>query len=291
MDGIVFNIQRFSTHDGPGVRTVVFLKGCPLRCFWCQNPESQTVKPVLMYREESCVGCGACMSACPEGAARLAGGVSVIDREKCTGCGKCVQSCRGGALTLSGRSVSVDEVMSEIMKDRAYYLNSGGGVTLSGGEATAQSEFSLELLRRCREKYLNTAVETCGFAPADILRSFAPLTDLFLYDIKTVFGDKHLRGTGHGNALILENAKMLAGMGCAMKLRMPLIPGYNDSPEDVLALRKFVETELRLGPESIELLKYNQLGEVKFKRLGRSGRPGLRPQSDDYFDELRRLLD
>ena len=269
---------------------MVFIKGCPLRCQWCQNPESQTVQPVLMYREDSCVGCGACERVCPEGAAKLNAGVSSIDRGKCTGCGRCAELCRGGALTMSGYIAGTDEVMTEIMKDRAYYLNSGGGVTLSGGEATAQSEFALELLKRCREKYLNTAVETCGFAPAETMRRFAPLTDLFLYDIKTVSNDKHLRGTGRGNGLILENARMLAGMGCAMKLRMPLIPGYNDSPEDVLALRKFVETELKLDPQSIELLRYNSLGEVKFRRLGRNDGPSLKPQSDDYFEELKRLL-
>ena len=245
---------------------------------------------MLMFRDSLCVGCGACENVCPEGAARLENGVGSIDRSKCTGCGKCAAGCRSGALTVSGYTASVGEVMSEIMKDRSYYLNSGGGVTLSGGEATAQSEFALELLARCRAKYLNTAVETCGFVSSDTLRRFVPLTDLFLYDIKTVFSDKHLRGTGRGNELILENAKMLAGMGCAMKLRMPLIPGYNDSPEDVLALREFVESELRLGPQVIELLRYNQLGEVKFKRLGRSDGPSLVPQSDDCFESLKRLL-
>lgn len=290
MKGTIFNIQRFSTHDGPGIRTVVFIKGCPLRCRWCQNPESQSAVPVLMQKIENCVGCGRCGSVCPYGAASVENGVCRIDRSKCRGCGECVRVCPGQALTLSGYTVTVDEVMTEILKDRSYYMNSGGGVTLSGGEATAQADFSLALLEGCKEKYINTAVETCGFVSADTLRRFIPLTDLFLYDVKAVSGEKHLAGTGQDNRLIISNLKMLLGEGANVKLRMPLIPGYNDSREDVLALRRLAEKELNIAPDTIELLKYNQLGEVKFERLGRDDRPRMQPQSDEYFQELRSLL-
>lgn len=290
MEGIIFNIQRFSTHDGPGVRTVVFIKGCPLRCWWCQNPESQAIAPVLMYRSDSCIGCGACEQVCPVGAAKIINGTSQIDRKKCTDCGKCAAVCKGDALSISGYSASVDEVMAEILKDRSYYLNSGGGVTLSGGEATAQSDFAIEILSRCKAKYIHTAIETCGFVQTEELKRFIPVTDLFFFDLKAIDSQKHRAGTGHGNELILKNAKMLVEAGCKVIFRMPLIPGYNDSAQDVISLREFVEKELCISCAEVELLKYNQLGEVKFERLGRSDRPSLRPQSDEYFEELKALL-
>lgn len=288
--GTIFNIQRFSTHDGPGIRTVVFIKGCPLRCYWCQNPESQSVSPVLMQKSELCVGCGACALACPNGAVSLREGRCRIDREKCRGCGACAKQCRTQSLVLSGYEATVDEVMEEVMKDRSYYLNSGGGVTLSGGEATAQADFAIELLRACKRKYIHTAVETCGFASQQVMRRFAKVTDLFLYDLKAVGSAKHRRGTGQDNGIIKENARLLASLGKQIVVRMPLIPNYNDKAEDVAALRSFVCQELGLGSDHIELLKYNQLGEVKFERLGREDRPSMQPQSDEYFEELKRLL-
>ena len=290
MKGTIFNIQRFSTHDGPGVRTVVFLKGCPLRCWWCQNPESQSFSPVLMYREDSCVGCGACYKACPNGAVSIIEGVCRINRDLCISCGKCTENCSGGALTMSGYTATTDHVMSEILKDRSYYLNSGGGITLSGGEATAQSDFALDILTQCKKKYIHTAMETCGFIPREVLERFIPVTDLFFYDIKTVDSEKHRLGTGHGNELILSNAKMLVDRSCSVIFRMPLIPGFNDRPEDVLAFRNFLENELQTDCSHAELLKYNQLGEVKFERLGREERPSLSPQSDEYYEELKALL-
>lgn len=289
MKGTIFNIQRFSTHDGPGIRTVVFFKGCPLRCRWCQNPESQSASPVLMQKKESCVGCGRCAAVCPHGAASIEDGVCRIDRSKCRGCGECARVCPVQALTLSGYTITVDEVMTEVLKDRSYYMNSGGGVTLSGGEATAQPDFALEILARSKAKYIGTAVETCGFVSPDVLRRFIPLTDLFLYDVKAVRSEKHLYGTGQSNGLILENLRMLMDGGAHVKLRMPLIPGYNDAREDVLALRRLAE-ELHIPPDTIELLKYNQLGEVKFGRLGRDDGPRMQPQSDEYFQELQSLL-
>lgn len=288
--GIIFNIQRFSTHDGPGIRTVVFIKGCPLRCYWCQNPESQQVGPVLMHKRDLCTGCGSCLSVCPTGAMSLEGGKSAVDRKKCVGCGSCADVCPSQAAVISGYRASVEQVYGEIMKDRSYYMNSGGGVTLSGGEATAQPEFSLELLVRCKKSYLNTAVETCGYAAENVLRKFIPVTDLFLYDIKAVDSKLHEKGTGRGNEIIKSNVKMLLAEGCKVLIRMPLIPGYNDSCGSVLALRSFVTDELHLAPDNIELLKYNPLGEVKFERLGREDIPNMKPQSDEYFEKLKSLL-
>ena len=286
----IFNIQRFSTHDGPGIRTVVFLKGCPLRCFWCQNPESQSAKPVLLQNRDLCTGCGRCVSICPEHAVSIENGASVIDRTRCRGCGTCSLECPANALTLSGRTVTVDEVLAEVLKDRTYYLNTGGGVTLSGGEPLLQQHFARELLKRCQDRGVPTAVETCGHRPQEVFNQMMPVTDLFLYDIKTVDGEKHRRGTGQGNELILANAKFLASSGCELLVRMPLIPGFNDATEDVLQLRRFVEGELHLPAEKIELLKYNPLGEIKFQRLDRVDVPHMQPQSDEYFEQLNALL-
>lgn len=290
MTGTIFNIQRFSTHDGPGVRTVVFFQGCPLRCFWCQNPESQPPRPVLMQRKANCVGCGSCAAVCPHNAARLVDGVSTIDRDACTVCGLCAEACAHEGLTVSGYEVSIDEVMDAVLKDRQHYINSGGGVTLSGGEVTMQADFALELLKRCRSKYINTAIETCGFVRQEVLERFIPLTDLFFYDLKAIDREKHIRGTGQDNEIIKQNAKMLAASGRELRIRMPLIPGFNDNREDVLALRSFVEDELGMESSKIELLKYNQLGEVKYERLDRADKPAMKPQSDEYFEYLKSLL-
>ena len=292
LKGKIFNIQRFSTHDGPGARTTVFLKGCPLRCYWCQNPESHAMEPSLLYNAEMCIGCGRCARACSFNAAEVDIGKAEIDRTLCTGCGECVYTCPTDALSLAGKEMTVNEVVTEILKDRTLYLNSGGGVTLSGGEPLVQHKFSKALLKCCKEKNIHTVIETCGYADLTAIQEIAPYVDLFLYDIKTLNNEKHIEGTKSSNNKIIENATWLARTGNKITLRMPIVPGFNDSAEDVNSLLVFAK-DLALDPTNVDLLKYNALGEVKYKRLGfklEKGQRAISPQSDRHFDYLLSLL-
>lgn len=287
MTGSVFNIQRFSTHDGPGIRTTVFLKGCPLRCFWCQNPESQIIRPVLLVKQDACIGCGRCVEMCPAGACVMVDGKILVDRKKCTICGKCADLCLNSARSVAGYEITPEDVMQIVLRDRAMYRNSGGGMTLSGGEVTAQWQFSLELLRLAKQECLHTAIETCGYCRWDILEQLLEYTDYVMYDIKCVDSERHKYGTGIGNELILENAKKVAQTKEVL-FRMPLIPGYNDMVEYVAAFARFVREETGLGSSHIELLQYNNLGEEKFNRLGRNDeKPTLERQSDEYMAQLQ----
>lgn len=288
--GQVFNIQRFSTHDGPGIRTTVFFKGCPLRCFWCQNPESQDLAPVLLHNREFCVACGGCKAVCESGAVAVDGGFAVFDREKCAACGLCVGQCPAEGLSLAGRTVSTGDVMREILKDRLQYVNSGGGVTLSGGEPAMQPEFALSLLKACRSEGLHTVVETCGFAPWKTFEKFAPYVDIFYWDIKKTDAAGHASGTGFDNVLILENAERMAHTGKDMRFRMPLIPGFNDTDDDVLSLKEFVTTRCGRTGAEIDLLRYNNYGESKFGSLGLE-EPRLVPQAEEDIERLSALLE
>jgi pyruvate formate lyase activating enzyme len=265
--GVVFNIQRYSIHDGPGIRTTVFLKGCPLRCFWCQNPESQKTRPEVFLKKSACLLCGRCVAACPEGASSIVDGICVIDRKKCSGCGTCVEVCSNDARTLMGRWASVDEVMSEVLRDKRFYANSGGGVTLSGGDPTAQPRFALALLQACKAAGLHTAIETCGCTSWRVFSRLLEHVDLVLFDIKHLDSGKHREGTGRPNALILENAARIA-RSKPMRVRVPVIPGFNDSPEAIRAIARFVREEL--GALEIDLLPYNRMGESKYEFLGRA---------------------
>ena len=291
MKGTVFNIQRFSIHDGPGIRTTVFMKGCPIRCFWCQNPESQSMRPELLFDRGICTGCGACASVCPHGANRIAGASATLDRKLCNGCGACVKPCPPAARKLEGKLMTADEVMATVMKDKAIYKTSGGGITLSGGDPTMQPEFALALLRKSRGSGLNTALETCGHTSWDVLKSLLEYTDFLLFDIKTMDSQRHRTGTGHGNELILENAKKASALDLAMTVRSPMIPGFNDSKEDVEAIARFVTSELMLPAGRLSLLRYNKYAEGKYERLDRDNeRPRFEPQPQEYMDELTAIL-
>lgn len=268
--GIIFNMQRFSIHDGPGIRTIVFMKGCPMRCLWCDNPESQETSPQLGFIEQRCKAdtcTKECLGACSFGAITIsAEGKVMTNRVLCQDCGKCSQICYYEARKIVGRFMTVEEVLHEVLKDTSFYRDSGGGVTLSGGEPTMQHEFTCELLKRCKEKALNTAIETCGYTEWEHLQEIIRYVDLVFYDIKHMDPVKHEKFTGVSNKLILENAKkILSFKEKSAVIRIPLIPGYNDSEENIEETARFVS---RSGGEMIELLPYHELGVHKYVQYG-----------------------
>lgn len=263
----VFNIQRFSVHDGPGIRTTVFIKGCPLRCLWCHNPEAYQTKPVIMLNASKCIGCGDCVSACKAGLHSFDEEKHLIDRDKCTLCAECVNACIG-ALTLCGKEMSADEVLAEVIRDRSFYENSGGGMTLSGGEPLAHADFSRELLKGAKEAEISTAVETSGFAPRESLDKIIPYTDLFLFDFKECDEERHRLYTGASGIPILENLRYLDALGKRIVLRCPIIPGYNDRPEHLKAIGTLAE-ELR-SVERVDIEPYHPLGISKSEAIGQA---------------------
>ncbi len=285
--GIVFNIQRYSIHDGPGIRTTVFLKGCPLRCFWCQNPESQKSKVEIFLDRSKCTLCARCVDICGKEAITLLRDSSTIDRDICDGCGKCAEACPNGARSVAGRYISVNEVMNEIIRDAKFYENSGGGVTLSGGDPLSQPNFAFSILQRCKQLGFHTALDTCGYAPWSTMEKLLRYTDLVLFDIKVIDPVKHHETTGKDNRLILSNARRVARLK-PMRVRVPLIPGFNDSFEEVREIVHFVKAEL--GSVNIDFLPYNKMGEVKYYLLDRKYVP-LQPQSDSLIQDLRAIAD
>lgn len=262
--GFVFDIQRFAVHDGDGIRTLVFLKGCPLSCTWCQNPESMSREPELWTIDHRCIRCRACIDNCAADALSGTDGI-VIDRNTCTLCGKCVATCYAGAMNVVGRYLTVDELFDAIDRDRPFYETSGGGVTFSGGEPTLQPEFLQAMLIKCKEQGLSTAIETCGLASWDTLSGLLEYLDLVMIDIKHMDPAEHKKYTGASNEPILNNIRNMDTAGTRMRIRMPLIPGINDSDANVRATAAFLSTLHHM--ERFDLLPYHRLGEPKWEQL------------------------
>lgn len=286
LEGMVFNIQRYSIHDGPGIRTTVFFKGCPLKCFWCQNPESQNESPEILLYRDKCTSCGKCVAVCPTGASSLWEQSSTIDRSKCAGCGKCAGVCPNSARKLVGKPMTVEQVMREVLKDRKFYDNSRGGVTLSGGEPTVQSNFALKILQSSKEAGLNTVLDTCGYTRWSNIEKLLGYTDLVFYDIKHMNPRRHREGTGRDNSLILANAKRVAKVR-PMIVRVPLIPGFNDSFEEVRGIARFVKAEL--NSTSVQLLPYNKFAEGKYEHIGKTSTP-MENRSEEYIRALEEVV-
>jgi len=285
MTGRIFDIQRFSVHDGPGIRTTVFLSGCNLRCFWCHNPESHETERRLQYVEAKCVGCGKCAAACPNGCHRFDGNERAIDRPSCVSCGVCASVCWSGALTMTSRTEESGRVLGIVALDKPFYKNKGG-MTVSGGEPLLQPEFTEELLRGAKEKGIHTAVDTAGNAPFPVFERLLPFTDLFLYDIKVMDETAHIRSTGSGNRVILENLMSLSEAGAEILVRIPVIPGVNDSMENMEETAEFL-TCLKRGVRGAELLNFHPLGGGKYGPLGmKYEAEGMKPLSAERMKEL-----
>jgi pyruvate formate lyase activating enzyme len=268
MHGIVTNIQRFSIHDGPGIRTTVFLKGCNLRCFWCHNPEDIKPQPEIQFFPERCIACAACMNACPNDAHRVEAENHLYMRERCDACGVCVESCYAGGVVRVGEERSVDQVMDEVRPDRPFYTSSGGGVTLSGGEPLLQIDFARALLDRCRAEGMHTAIETAANFPWERVAAILPVVDLIMMDIKSMDSARHREVTGAPNERILANAARLGREPQPIIIRTPIIPGVNDTVADVTAIAAFVAHMPNLC--YYELLPYHPMAQSKYASLGLS---------------------
>ncbi len=267
MIGTIFDIKRYSLHDGPGIRTTVFLKGCPLSCAWCHNPESQECSPAYLYRADVCLQCWRCVGRCPQGALSVGVPKGVVrDAARCVTCGGCAELCPSEATTRVGRVVAAAALVDEIVKDRMFFDESGGGVTFSGGEPLSQPAFLKEMLARCREAGLHSAVDTSGFAPRQVMLEIAQRADLILYDVKLIDAELHQRFTGVPNAEILENLRMLSAEGVRLEIRMPMIPGITDTLENLEAAAAYI-CSLPMRP-AVRLLAHHHAAMSKYRRFG-----------------------
>lgn len=262
--GVIFNIQKFSVNDGPGIRTVVFFKGCPLRCAWCANPESQLAKVQVLWDQKKCIGCHHCLNICPEHATSLQNGRIHIDHKKCSSCLKCASECPGHALQKEGETKTVQEVLDIVMQDEVFYEESGGGITLSGGEMLMQPEFAFQLLKAAKEEGLHTCCETTGFANEEIFTKVMENIDEILFDMKHWDPMKHKEGTGVTNERILANMALAVKQGKSVLPRIPVIPGYNDSLKDAAEMAERLKTA---GLTKCQLLPFHQFGENKYHLL------------------------
>ena len=291
MEAVIFNIQKFCLHDGPGIRTTVFFKGCNLRCKWCANPESQHMTRQLTLDKSKCTGCGACLAACPQNARVMVGAFSKAEESRCDQCGACLEVCPNGAIAAEGKTMTAERVLEEVKKDKVFYETSGGGVTLSGGEALLQLPFALELMRRCHEENIRVAVETAGSVPEDTFRAALEEADYVLMDLKHYDSDAHRRGTGLGNEQILENLRLLRDSSVPFLVRIPVIPGFNDRIADGMAFARLLK-ELEI--KQVQLLPFHRLGCHKYDLLGISydytDTPSMQAaELEDYSREFTRM--
>ena len=284
INGTVFDIQRFSIHDGPGIRTTVFLKGCPLNCLWCHNPESKSSKPQLSFTPMRCIGCGACLKACKHNAHKLnEKGEHVIDRSACVLCGECVKTCYAEALEMIGKTMTVEEVIEEVMKDEPFYETSGGGMTISGGEPLFQPDFSVALLESAKAHKLDTGIETSGFASWATLERFIPLVDHFMFDIKETDPKRHEHVTGRPLEPIVANLKKLHDSGAEILVRFPMVPNVNALPEHFKGIGKLAKSLPNV--KGFEIMPYHRLGESKLDRLGLGASPiKTEPPENEEFN-------
>lgn len=287
--GIIFNIQRYSIHDGPGIRTLIFFKGCPLRCLWCSNPESQKSSPEILFSKTKCIGCGKCAEVCPKNAI-IKSTDKRINRDICDLCLKCVETCYAEALENAGKKMTIEEIIKEIEKDRPFYEKSGGGITVSGGEPLMQPKFLKELLKICKERNINTAIETCGYVKWPIFKEVLEFVDLVLMDLKHMDSRSHEKLTGKKNEIILENIKNIAKLKKPMIIRFPLIPTYNDSIENIRKIGEFVKN--LGGVDEINIIPFHRFGESKYEKLDREWTiSDIKPPTQEYLEEIKKLLE
>ena len=286
MKARVIEIKRFAVHDGDGIRTTLFLKGCPLACVWCHNPEGIGSAPQLAYMADKCIGCGSCVSGCPSGAHSVKDGLHIFEREKCIGCGKCEEECPVNALKFYGREMSVEELLPLLTEDREFYENSGGGVTLSGGECLCHPDFCAELLARLKEQGIHTAVDTCGAVSREAIDKVMPYTDVFLYDVKAIDGGIHKKCTGRDNALILENLKYIDGCGKQIEVRYPYVPDYNSGEAEKIG--EFLSGLKNLT--AVRVLAYHKYAGSKYSSLDMENKLPARMPTEEEVEEARNII-
>ena len=294
VNGTIFDIQRFSIHDGPGIRTTIFFKGCSLHCFWCHNPEGLSLRRQIQFTESKCINCGACVAVCPENAQQIIDGKRIYDRSLCKDCGLCIENCFSDALLQVGKTISVGETMEEILADSIFYQTSGGGVTLSGGEPALQPEYAELILDACQSRGIHTAIETAGNVPWDFLKRLVEKSDLIMMDLKHMDPVKHRAVTGVSNSLILVNAEKIVGMGKPVIFRTPVIPGVNDCIIEIQAIADFIRRlnvqKGNLGNKhelTWELLTFHKLATDKYRSLGLEYRANdLENLKKEQFNEL-----